>query len=512
MTISVIVIAEVGTRWKRCDSVQPFSARVIDTDLCSDTREYNMSHIRVRFAPSPTGYLHIGGVRTALFNWLYARQQHGVFILRIEDTDQSRSTDESIQAIIEGMKWVGLDWDEGPYRQTERIDLYRSHAVQLLEKGQAYWCVCKAEELEARRKEAELKGLSPRYDGRCRNLGITKPTGEAALRFKAPHEGQTVVDDLIKGKIVFDNTVLDDLIILRSNGYPTYNFSVVVDDALMHITHVVRGDDHLTNTPRQVPIFQALGFPVPQFGHLPMILGSDKARLSKRHGATSIMAYKDMGYLPEAMMNYLVRLGWSHGDQELFTRQELIEKFSWDHVQKSPAVFNPEKLIWMNAEYIKTSPPSQIAQRLLPLLEASGLQDEVRMVSAEWLAQLVVLVRERTKTLTDMIMWVTPYFGQTVAFDEEAAKKFLTPAMAPVLGKLVARFEAFPTFSKHEWEASFKKLVEEEGMKMGQLAQPVRVALTGRTASPGLFEVMEVLGRERTLLRLRKGVERAAQA
>jgi glutamyl-tRNA synthetase len=471
-----------------------------------------MSQVRVRFAPSPTGYLHIGGVRTALFNWLYARQQHGIFILRIEDTDQSRSTDESIKAIIDGMKWVGLDWDEGPYRQTERMDLYRSHAMQLLEEGQAYWCVCKAEELEARRKEAEAKGLSPRYDGRCRNLAITIPTGEAALRFKAPQEGQTVIDDLIKGKIVFDNTVLDDLIILRSNGYPTYNFSVVVDDALMKITHVVRGDDHLTNTPRQVPIFQALGFPVPQFGHLPMILGADKTRLSKRHGATSIMAYKDMGYLPDAMVNYLVRLGWSHGDQEIFTRQELIEKFSWDHVQKSAAVFNPEKLIWMNAEYIKTSPPSQIAQRLVPLLEASGLRDEVRTVSAEWLAQLVVLVRERAKTLTDMVMWVTPYFGQTVAFDEEAAKKFLTRAMAPVLSMLLARLEAFPTFSKQEWEESFKKFVEEEGMKMGQLAQPVRVALTGRTASPGLFEVIEVLGRDRTLLRLRKGIERAAQA
>lgn len=470
-----------------------------------------MTQVRVRFAPSPTGFLHIGGVRTALFNWLYARQQHGAFILRIEDTDQSRSTDESIQAIIEGMKWVGLDWDEGPYRQTERMDLYRSHAMQLLEQGQAYWCVCKAEELEARRKEAEAKGLSPRYDGRCRNLGIIIPTGEAALRFKAPQEGQTVVDDLIKGKIVFDNTILDDLIVLRSNGYPTYNFSVVVDDALMNITHVVRGDDHLTNTPRQVPIFQALGFPVPRFGHLPMILGSDKARLSKRHGATSIMAYKDMGYLPEAMVNYLVRLGWSYGDQEIFTRQELIEKFSWDHVQKSAAVFNPEKLIWMNAEYIKASPPRQIAQRLAPLLEASGLQAEVRTVSAEWLAQLVVLVRERTKTLTDMIMWVTPYFGQTVAFDEEAAKKFLTPDMAPVLGKLLARFEAFQTFSRQEWEEAFKKLVEEEGIKMGQLAQPVRVALTGRTASPGLFEVMEVLGRDRTLFRLRKGIERASR-
>jgi glutamyl-tRNA synthetase len=469
-----------------------------------------MTQVRVRFAPSPTGFLHIGGVRTALFNWLYARQQQGVFVLRIEDTDQDRSTDESIQAIIEGMKWVGLDWDEGPFRQTERMELYRSHAMQLLEQGKAYWCVCKAEELEARRKEAEAKGLSPRYDGRCRTLGITNPPGDAALRFKAPQEGQIVVDDLIKGKITFDNSAADDLIILRSNGYPTYNFSVVVDDALMHITHVIRGDDHLTNTPRQIPIFQALGFPVPQFGHLPMILGSDKSRLSKRHGATSIMAYKDMGYLSEAMVNYLVRLGWSHGDQELFTRQELIDKFSWKNVQSSPAVFNPEKLLWINAEYIKTTPPDRVAKALVPLLEQAGLKDQVNVVSPEWLAQLVVLVKERAKTLVEMVDWVRPYFGESVLLEEDAAKKFLTPAIAPVFGKLLARFEALPSFSKQVWEESFKKFVEEEGIKMGQIAQPVRVALTGRTASPGLFEVMEILGRDRTLLRLRRGLERAS--
>ena len=471
-----------------------------------------MSQVRVRFAPSPTGFLHIGGVRTALFNWLFARQQKGVFILRIEDTDQSRSTDESIQALIEGMTWVGLDWDEGPFRQTERVDLYRSHAMKLLERGQAYWCVCQAEELEARRKEAEAKGLSPRYDSRCRSLGITNPTGDAALRFKAPQEGQTVVDDLIKGKIVFDNNVLDDLIILRSNGYPTYNFSVVIDDAMMNITHVVRGDDHLTNTPRQVPIFEALGFPVPRFGHLPMILGADKARLSKRHGATSIMAYKDMGYLSDAMVNYLARLGWSYGDQELFTRQELIEKFSWKHVQTSAAVFNPDKLLWLNAEYVKASPPGQVAQALVPLLESTGLKAEVSAVSENWLAQLVVLVKERAKTLVEMVEWVKPYFGEAVMFEEEAAKKFLTPAIAPMLGKLLKRFEASPSFSKQEWEEAFKKLVEEEGIKMGQLAQPVRVALTGRTASPGLFEVMEVLGQDRTLSRLRQGIDRASRS
>ena len=470
-----------------------------------------MSQVRVRFAPSPTGFLHIGGVRTALFNWLFARQQQGVFVLRIEDTDQDRSTDESIQAILEGLKWVGLDWDEGPFRQTERIDLYRSYAMQLLEKGQAYWCGCKAEELEARRKEAEAKGLSPKYDSRCRDRGLSNQAGDAALRFKALLEGETVVDDLIKGKIVFDNNVQDDLIILRSTGYPTYNFSVVVDDALMNITHVIRGDDHLTNTPRQVPIFQALGFPVPQFGHLPMILGSDKARLSKRHGATSIMAYKDMGYLPDAMVNYLVRLGWSHGDQELFTRQELVEKFAWKNVQTSPAVFNPEKLIWVNAEYIKISPPDQVVQALMPLLESAGLAAEAKAVPTGWLAQLVILVKERAKTLVEMVEWVRPYFGQAVTFDDEAAKKFLTPAIAPVLDKLLACFEAFPAFSKPQWEEAFKQLVEAEGMKMGQLAQPVRVALTGRTASPGLFEVMEVLGRDRTLFRLRQGIDRASR-
>ncbi len=471
-----------------------------------------MTQVRVRFAPSPTGFLHIGGVRTALFNWLFARQQNGVFLLRIEDTDQDRSTDESIQAILDGMRWVKLDWDEGPFRQTERMDLYRSHAMRLFEQGHAYWCVCTPEELEARRKEAEAKGGSPRYDGRCRNLGLSKPTGDAALRFKAPQDGQTVVDDLIKGRVVFDNQILDDVIILRSNGFPTYNFSVVVDDALMGITHVVRGDDHLTNTPRQIPIFQALGFPLPRFGHLPMILGSDKTRLSKRHGATSIMAYKEMGYLPEAMVNYLVRLGWSHGDQELFSREELIEKFSWKNVQTSPAVFNPDKLLWLNAEYLKTSPPEQVAEALVPLLEQTELKDEVRAVSTEWLAQLVVLVKERTKTLVEMVHWVRPYFGDAVSFDEDAAKKFLTSAQAPLLIKLVERFEACPGFSKHEWEEAFKKLVEQEGIKMGQLAQPVRVALTGRTASPGLFEVMEVLGRERTLIRLRKGIEQASKS
>lgn len=471
-----------------------------------------MSGVRVRFAPSPTGFLHIGGVRTALFNWLFARHEKGTFILRIEDTDQSRSTDEAIHAIIDGMQWVGLTWDEGPFRQTERIDLYREQAMKLFDQGQAYWCVCTAEGLEARRKEAQAKGLSMKYDGRCRALGITNPTGDAALRFLAPQEGQTVIDDLIKGRVVYENEVLDDLIILRSNGYPTYNFSVVVDDALMGITHVLRGDDHLNNTPRQVPIFKALGFPVPRFGHVSMILGSDKARLAKRHGATSILAYQAQGYLPEAMINYLVRLGWSHGDEEVFSMVELIEKFSLDHVQKHAAVFNPEKLLWLNAHYIKEGDAKRLAGLLVPFLEKLGLGDAFQRYSEAWKGQLIAAFRERAQTLEQMAQAVVPYVATEISLEDAAAKKFLTPAIAPVLEKLIGRIQALPEFSKAPLEEAFKQLIQEEGMKMGQLAQPVRVALTGGTASPGIFDVTDLLGPERTIGRLRQGCERARAA
>ena len=469
-----------------------------------------MSAVRVRFAPSPTGYLHIGGVRTALFNWLYARHHRGKFILRIEDTDQSRSTEDAIQAILNGLRWVGLDWDEGPYRQTERMDLYRQHATKLFDQQQAYWCVCSAEDLEVRRKEAQAKGLPVKYDGRCRARGITNSSGEAALRFKAPQEGQTVIDDLIKGKVVFDNSVQDDLIILRTNGYPTYNFSVVVDDALMGITHVIRGDDHLNNTPRQIPIFQALGYEVPRFGHLPMILGADKTRLSKRHGATSILAYQELGYLPEAMVNYLVRLGWSYGDQEIFSVAELIEKFSFDSVQKASALFDPDKLLWVNAQYIHHGEVKRLAALLQPFLDQAGLGDAARSAPEGWLERLVMALQERARTLQEMAAVATPYVRDNIPIEEAAAKKFLTPAIAPTLAKLADRLSALPEFSKDTLEKTFKELLDKEGIKMGQLAQPVRVALTGRTASPGIFDVMDLLGKERTLARLRKGIERAS--
>lgn len=469
-----------------------------------------MSDVRVRFAPSPTGYLHIGGVRTALFNWLYARHHRGKFILRIEDTDQSRSTEDAIQAILNGLRWVGLDWDEGPYRQTERLDLYRQHATKLFDQQQAYWCVCSAEDLEVRRKEAQAKGLPVKYDGRCRARGITNSSGEAALRFKAPQEGQTVIDDLIKGKVVFDNSVQDDLIILRANGYPTYNFSVVVDDALMGITHVIRGDDHLNNTPRQIPIFQALGYEVPRFGHLPMILGADKTRLSKRHGATSILAYQELGYLPEAMVNYLVRLGWSYGDQEIFSVAELIEKFSFGSVQKASALFDPDKLLWVNAQYIHHGEVKRLAALLQPFLDQAGLGDAARSAPEGWLKRLVMALQERARTLQEMAAVATPYVMDNIPIEEAAAKKFLTLAIAPTLAKLADRLSALPEFSKDTLEKTFKELLDKEGIKMGQLAQPVRVALTGRTASPGIFDVMDLLGKDRTLARLRKGIERAS--
>lgn len=468
-----------------------------------------MSQVRVRFAPSPTGYLHIGGVRTALFNWLFARGEQGTFILRIEDTDQSRSTDEAIQAILDGLRWVGLDWDQGPFRQTDRMDLYRQHALQLLDRKQAYWCVCTAEELDARRQEAQATGRQQKYDGRCREKGILNPSGEAALRFRAPQVGQTIVNDLIKGRVVFDNAVLDDLIILRSNGYPTYNFSVVVDDALMGITHVIRGDDHLTNTPRQVPMFQALGFTVPQFGHLPMIMGPDKTRLSKRHGATSVLAYRDMGYLPEAMINYLVRLGWSSGDQEIFSIAELVGKFSFEHVQKSAAVFNPDKLLWVNAHHIRHGDPSHIASLLIPFLEQKGFAETVQAAPPGWMEQLVVLLRERARTLVEMAAAAEPYMVKEPTMESEAVHKFLTLQMAPILEALVQQFDSAKDFSKETLEDIFKILLEERGLKMGQLAQPVRVALTGRAVSPGIFEVIDLLGREATMMRLRRGVELA---
>ena len=470
--------------------------------------ERGMTDVRVRFAPSPTGYLHIGGLRTALFNWLFARRHGGKFILRIEDTDRDRSTDAAIEAILDGLRWAGLDWDEGPHRQSDRLDLYRQKAMELLDRGQAYWCVCTPEELEARRKEAQAKGESLKYDGRCRERGLAAPTEPAALRFRSPQEGQTVVEDLIKGSITFDNAVLDDLIILRSNGYPTYNLSVVIDDALMGITHVIRGDDHVNNTPRQVPLFKALEYPVPKFAHVPMILGSDKSRLSKRHGATSVLAYQEMGYLPQALVNYLVRLGWSYGDQEIFSIREMIENFSFDHVQSSAAVFNPEKLQWLNAEYIKQGESRHLAKLLGPFLEKQGYDPNGVVQPRGGIEAVIPHLRERAKTLVEMADWTLPYITEPVAMDEAAAGKFLTPAIAPSLYKFAERAKTIEPFSKETLEPVVHTILKEEQLKMGKFAQPLRVALTGRTFSPGIYEVMELLGKDRTLQRIERVLHR----
>ena len=333
------------------------------------------TEIRTRFAPSPTGFLHIGGARTALFSWLYARHLGGKFVLRIEDTDQERSTDESTKAILDAMAWLGLNWDEGPYFQAQRVDLHRQMVQKLIDEGKAYFCTCTAEELDAKRKQALATGRKPKYDGTCRDKKLSKSTG-SVVRFRGAQTGATIVEDLIKGNISFNNDELDDLIIERGDGYPTYNFAVVIDDAMMKITHVIRGDDHVNNTPRQILMYQALGFDVPKFAHVPMILGADKARLSKRHGATSVMAYKEMGFLPESLINYLVRLGWAHGDQEIFSLKELVNLFSLESVGKSPAVFNPEKLLWLNAHYIKEAKPEIIFEEMNCLLYTSDAADE----------------------------------------------------------------------------------------------------------------------------------------
>ncbi|MCC7201158.1 MAG: glutamate--tRNA ligase [Nitrospirae bacterium] len=464
--------------------------------------------VRVRFAPSPTGFLHIGGVRTALFNWLFARHNKGAFILRIEDTDQDRSTDESIQAIIQGMEWLGLGWDEGPYRQTERMHIYKDHVDKLLQEDKAYHCYCTPEELEGRRKQALAEKRIPKYDGRCRELKVPVPGKTPAIRFKAPLGGETVVNDHVKGRIVFENAQLDDLIIMRSDGWPTYNFCVVVDDADMNITHVIRGDDHLNNTPRQIQLYKAFGYSTPEFAHLPMILGHDKTRLSKRHGATSVTAYRDMGYLPEALVNYLARLGWSYKDQEVFSRDELIEKFSLEHVGKSAAVFNPEKLLWLNSHYITGMDTKEISNRLRPFLTADGLITQDTHLDEVWMGKVIASLKERCRTLTEFASAARYFFSDDIETDPEAAKKFLISGNRGVLEDVLKGLETIPSSSEADIDALFKEIMANRGIKMGQVAQPVRVALTGRTVSPGIFEVLDILGKDKVLSRLRSAIDK----
>ncbi|MBI3755775.1 MAG: glutamate--tRNA ligase [Deltaproteobacteria bacterium] len=416
----------------------------------------------------------------------------------IDATDQQRNIDAALGPILRAFQWLGLNWDEGPYYQSKRFELYKEHAYKFLEMGKAYKCYCTPEELEQRREEAIKQGKPPKYDGRCRNKK-DEPGKPFAIRFKVPH-GTTLVKDIIKGNVAFENDEIEDLIILRSDKTPTYNLCVVVDDATMEITHVIRGDDHLNNTPKQILMYEAFCYSVPVFAHLPMILGSDKTRLSKRHGATSVMAYKEMGYLPHALVNYLARLGWSHGDQEIFTMEDLIEKFSLENVGKSSGVFNPEKLLWLNQHYLKEGKIEELALLLIPFLEAKGYNAP----ADKRLPNIVKGLQERAKTLVEMADSAEFYFKEDIVYEENAAKKFLTPDMAALLDILIDRLHTLPAFTHEAIEAVFNDITNEKTIKLGKIAQPVRVALTGRTVSPGIFEVIETLGKETTIARLKK--------
>jgi glutamyl-tRNA synthetase len=494
-----------------------------------------MTAPRVRFAPSPTGYLHIGGARTALFNWLWARKhrpQGGAFVLRIEDTDRERSTEASVQAIFDGMRWLGLTWDEGPelpaqegagegaaggklgggphgpYFQTRRLATYERHAEALIAKGAAYRCDCTKEQLDLLRAQAAAEKRGFKYPGTCREKRLPKGTPRSIVRFRMPDQGSTTFVDLVKGPITTPHAELQDEVILRGDGVPLYNFGAVVDDVEMGITLVARGDDHVVNTPRQVLMYEALGFPVPTFAHLPMILGADKQRLSKRHGAVSVLQYRDDGYLPHALVNYLVRLGWSHGDQEVFSIEELVEKFDWSSVGATAGVFNPEKLLWLNQQWIKRTPPSELARHTRPLLLSRHGPTLGIEVTLERLAEVLPPMLERAKTLLELADGVAFFFRRGVQLDEAAAKKHLGPEARPLLQRarelIGERIGAGP----HPLEESFREAATALGLGLGKLAQPVRVAVTGTTVSPPLFETICLLGRDEVLARLDAAIDR----
>jgi len=463
--------------------------------------------VRTRFAPSPTGYLHIGSARTALFSYLYARHQGGTFVLRVEDTDRERSTAESIDAILDAMAWLGLDWDEGPFYQSQRWEIYREHAERLLKGGLAYRCYCTPEELENKRKAAMAAGRKPMYDRTCR-AAPAQPEKPFTIRFKAPLDGETPIPDLVKGPVVFQNKELDDLILVRSDGIPTYNFCAVVDDALMTITHIIRGEDHLTNTPKQIQLYRAFGYPVPAFAHIPLILGLDRARLSKRHGATSVTAYRDSGYLADAVVNYLARLGWSFGDQEIFTRAELIQHFSLESVGKSAAVYNPEKLEWVNFQHLKALSPAQLAAAARPFIEARGWTQYAG--DDAWLARALVTLRERAKTLVELTEGARFYLVDDIEFDAKAVAKHWRAEIDTPLRELTEALKALTSWDHDALQHAFNSVMERHGLGLGKLAQPVRIALTGGAVSPGIFEVIEVLGKERTVARLQRALTQLA--
>jgi len=460
--------------------------------------------IRTRFAPSPTGFLHIGGARTALFAYLFARRHGGDFILRIEDTDRARSTPESINAILEGMTWLGLEYDEGPFYQTQRLDRYKAVIQQLLDTGHAYYCYCSKEELDALREAQMAAGEKPRYDRRFRNFTGTPPEGvQPVVRFKNPLEGQVVFEDAVRGKVVVNNEELDDLIIARSDGTPTYNLTVVVDDMDMGITHVIRGDDHLNNTPRQINIYRALGVEPPLFAHVPMIHGPDGTKLSKRHGAVSVMQYRDDGFMPEALLNYLVRLGWSHGDQEIFSRDEMIALFDIKDINSSPASVNPEKLLWLNQHYIKTLPPERVGHELrwhLGNLDIDPSQGPA-------VEAVVVALRERAKTLVEMAKQAAVYYKAPSHYNEQAVAKHFDDRTPAVLMAVHAALQDVHDWSEAILDERVKNTAVELGLKLGKVGPQLRIALVGNSVSPSLGVTLSLLGRDEALARIEKAVE-----
>jgi glutamyl-tRNA synthetase len=459
--------------------------------------------VRTRFAPSPTGLLHIGGVRTALFCWLYARRHRGIFILRVEDTDRERSTPEAVQVILDGLRWLGLDADEGPFYQSERYPRYREVIRQWLAEGKAYHCWCSKEELEEMRNSQLARKEKPRYDGRCRSSREARAGMAPVVRFKNPLDGRVVVADAVHGDVVFDNAELDDLIIERSDGNPTYNFCVVVDDYDMRITHVIRGDDHLNNTPRQMNMLRAMGVEPPVYAHLPMILGPDGTKLSKRHGAVSVLAYREEGYLPEALLNYLARLGWSHGDQEIFSLEEMTALFDIADVNKSASAINPDKLAWINQQHLMRLPPAKVVPELrwqLERLAVTAPDDAV-------LEAVVLAQRERSKTLREMAEASRFFFEAPRAYDEKSARKHLTAETAPVLEQSKSKLVALADWQPAPIHEAIQAQADAGGLGLGKVAQPIRVAVSGGSVSPPIDQTLAILGREETLARLDRAIE-----
>lgn len=456
--------------------------------------------VRTRFAPSPTGYLHIGGARTALFSWAYAQKNGGTFILRIEDTDQERSTDASIQVILEGMQWLNLPFQEGPFYQMQRIERYQKIALDLVNRGLAYPCYASIEELNTLREEQRQKGEKPRYDGRWRDSNLTPPAGvKPVIRFKTPQEGSITFTDLVKGTITVHNSELDDLVLLRADGIPTYNFGVVIDDLDMGITHVIRGDDHVNNTPRQIHLFQALDGHLPEFAHLPMILGTDGERLSKRHGAVNLLHYRDTGYLPEALLNYLARLGWSHGDAEVFNREQFIEWFDLKHISHSPARFNPEKLHWVNQQHIKNTPAHELIQHL-PDNWRKNIPAEPDLLS------VIDLVKGRAEDTHSLVSQADTFLNPQLEKNGALFHEYLTPHRLPMLRQLLQKLIIIE-WNKETLNQVFKEITQEQKIKMAELGMPLRVALCGTPQTPSLDATLAVLGRRLVLARLTAAIE-----